>query len=324
MDVSLQEVAGDLLRILVEAHDEPVQLHLRASPVVFVALQAQFPVGPRRDPERAVADQLTGAVPVEGADVAGMDGREAVVRQHLQKVVGGLGQLHLQHAVVERADADPVGVGQLAGTVLGDAFDHVEQKRVLGGGAGIQDAQPRHAEVLGVQRIAIGIARVGPQVERVGAAVAGNLPPFRLTGNRVQGDRVVRHQALVYRREQLRLGGGEGVQRVERELLRRVGHHQRALARAVSLRRRRQRREHARQDQCTDCRDVTQAAHRRRKNASSGLRPMRSHTYRKPATSPPRWVRWEMPGAKPVMVPITAMPAKISTATGAFIGTNQA
>ena len=247
-----------------------------------------------------------------------------MVRKHLQEVVGGLGELHFQHAVVERANTDPVGVGQFAGTVLGDTLYDIEQKRILGGGAGVQDAQPRLAEVLGAQLIAVRVARVVAQVEGVGAAVAGNLPPLRLPGYRIEGDRIVCHQALVHCREQLRLGGGEGVQRIERELLRGVGHHQRALGWAVVLRRRLQRRKGGQQDQCTGGRDATQVAHRRRKNASSGLRPMRSQTYRKPAPSPPRWVRWDTPGAKPVMVPITAMPAKTSTATGAFIGTNQA
>ena len=324
VDLALQELAGDLLRIVVEAHDYPVQLHLGTAPVVLVALQEHLPVAPRRHPERPVADELAGAVPVEGADVAGVDGGEAVVGQYLQEVVGRLGQLHLQHAVAERADADPVGVGQVAGAVLRHAFDDVEQKRVFGGGAGIEDAQPRLAEVLGVQRIAVREAGVGAQMEGVGAAVAGNLPPFRLPGHRVEGDRIVRHQALVHRGEQLRLGGGEGVQRIEGELLRRVGHHQRALARAVGLRRELRRRDHAQQEQRAGGRGAAQVSHQRRKNASSGLRPMRNQTYRKPATRPPRWVRWETPGAKPVMVPITAMAANISTASGARNGTNQA
>jgi len=100
-------------------------------------------------------------------------GRRVV--QQAEEVGGRRLQTHLQRLVVDRQDAELVG-WQLAGDHGLGVDDRVEDLRVLRAGGRVGRAPQAEDEVVRGDRIAVGPAGVGADVEGVDRAVVADVP----------------------------------------------------------------------------------------------------------------------------------------------------
>jgi hypothetical protein len=119
-----------------------------------------------------------------------------------------MAQPDLEGEIVQGADADTVGIGHLAGVpVLGADDARVDEERgVLGGDLGIQDALPGVLEVGRGDRLTVAPAAVGPQVEGIGQAVSRNVVVGR--GGRLRREpRIEAQQRLEHLADDGRFGG---------------------------------------------------------------------------------------------------------------------
>ena len=120
-----------------------------------------------------------------------------------------------QRARVGRLHADLRKIVEGALVVRLGVDEHVEHRRVVGGQGAREHAADRIGKILRGDRLAVGPAGVGAQVEGVGEAVGRHVPALGDAGHRMAVDRILGDQALEEGRGDIDLGQAGDDVRVE-------------------------------------------------------------------------------------------------------------
>ena len=125
-----------------------------------------------------------------------MDGQPAVVADELEEVRDGVIKLNDERAGIGGLEADLLEVLKFAFVKAFGAADAVQHRRVFGSELRREHALVAEHEVLRRHRVAVGPAGVGPKFKGPSLAIRRHRPAFRHSGNGVEVDGVIVHEAF--------------------------------------------------------------------------------------------------------------------------------